>query len=200
MINKLKNKKIFKSFNLKKFFFVNKINVLLILLLILLSIIPFAYSRYESNISSNANIDVAMYVLEPGYQYVDLKLADVLPSTDSYEYSFTVANYKDEDTMTDVNLEYSLDVVTTTNLPITYELVDPTDFNRNLIISNNVLPDDDGTYFRTIKTENHTFTYTQRKIYNYKLILHYSTDDITHIYQGMTDSIRIIINSNQILG
>ena len=188
-----------KRFNFKKFFLVNKFNVLLILLFFLVSLIPFAYSRYSSTIISSAQIDVAIYVLEPGYQYVDLKLADVLPSSDSYEYSFTISNFNGSQT-TDVNLEYDLSIVSTTNLPLTFELVDPTNSNANLITTNTVSADDDGTYFRTIKTAKKTFSYTTNTTYSYKLILHYSNSDLNYEYQSMIDSIRIEINSQQVVG
>ena len=54
-------------FSKKKFVLFNKINLLIIILLILLKLLPVTLSRYESNATGETNTNIAYYLLEPNY-------------------------------------------------------------------------------------------------------------------------------------
>ena len=91
-------------------------------------------------------------------------LAELLPQDDAYVYTFSIGN-EAGDERAEVDLEYELTLRTTTNLPLSYELYmnqDYTDEGATSIITENVVDyDEQGTYFRTIKTEKQTLPYTE---------------------------------------
>ncbi len=179
-----------------------RISFLLIILLFLLVALPISYSRYETNATSNTNAPVAYYVLNAGYQYVDVKIPNLLPSNDPYIYNFTISNYKGTK-RTDTLLEYDLMIKTTTNLQLTYELylnedyLDPS--STNIINSNSVVQDSHGTYFKEMTTNKEDFSFLVNETNNYTLLIYFPMTYSNYIYQDIIESIFIIIDSKQVL-
>ena len=116
-----------------------KLVILLICLIIIMRIFTLVLSKYESTTSSNANVDIAFYLLNEDFQTMTLNLASIFPQDEEYVYTFSIGN-QDGEKVAEVNLEYELSMRTTTNLPITYELYmneDYTDSNATNIIKTN---------------------------------------------------------------
>lgn len=179
-----------------------KITFLLIMLLVLLIMLPMSYSRYESTTTSNATAPVAYYVLDASYQYVNVKIPNLVPSINPYLYTFTISN-TDGTTRTDTLLEYDLTLKTTTNLDLNYELYMNEDYQNplstNIITATNVIQDTHGTYFKEMTTNTQYFTYTYDETNTYTLLIYFPTTYLNHIYQDIVEGIFIIIESKQVI-
>ena len=98
-----------------------ELGVVVVILGIAILIIPASYSKYESKGGSEAEIQYAFYLLKADYFTKNIKLMDIVPRNDSYEYVFTVSNF-DGDKRLETDLEYDLWISATTNLPLDYKL------------------------------------------------------------------------------
>ncbi len=201
----LSRKNISKNIDRNRFKEIIRFNILIITFIILISIIPITISRYDSTAIGRTSTNIAFYLLKPNYVTNNVKLTTLTPSNNPYVYTFSVSNYDSNDT-SEVDLEYTLQVVTTTNLPLTYKLYLNEDYtsasSTNLVTNNNttVTQDDDGTYFKHITLSKESLYYSTPTINNYTLLIYYTTASADAKYQNTIESIRIIIDSNQIVG
>ena len=189
-------------FSKKKFVLFNKINLLIIILLILLKLLPVTLSRYESNATGETNTNIAYYLLEPNYYTDNIKLNTLGIQQEPYVYNFTISNFNEND-HSEVDLTYILSIVTTTNIPLRYELYENEDYTSinktNLITTNNTViePDSDGTYFQTITMNEEEMLYSEDVTNNYTLLIYYDVNNADSKYQDTIEGIRIIIDSKQ---
>lgn len=114
-----------------------KFSIIVAILLVLYKIIFSSFSLYESEASSNAQIDVAFYLLNADYQVKTLSLDDMLPGNVQYS-TFTLANYyvdeNGKQVVSETDMECDVKIRTTTNLPLQYELYVDQDINSaNLV-------------------------------------------------------------------
>lgn len=179
-----------------------KILILLLSLLLLVKLISLTLSRYESSASGDPNIKVAFYVIKKDFSTMTLNLDSLFPSDEPYVYTFSVSNSNGEK-MCETDMEYDLKIRATTNLPITYDLYMNEDYNdlesTSIIKTNEVLQDDDKTYFRVITTETQSFTCTQEKTNIYQLVLYFPEKYNTISYQDIIEGIEISVDSRQII-
>lgn len=179
----------------------SKIGTLVLILLIGIAIIPITISKYQSNSVGGINSNIAFYLLKDGYYVESLKLADVNLDDSPYVVNFSVSNQKDNK-VSDVDIEYVVKVVTTTNLPFTYELYENEDYRggTNLINTGNTVveKDSDGTYFQTFSLNKETLYFNSPKVNNYTLLVYFG--DLTDAkYQDVIESIRIVVDSKQVI-
>ena len=144
------------------------VNILFIILIFIL--LNRTFAKYKTEATSQAEIQAAFYLLNDEYQTAEVKLDSLEPRDDEYVYSFSVSNNK-SNKRTETSLEYELKIVTTTNLPLSYKLYKNEDYKTgtNIITSDTILPDEYGTFFRTICTEKEIFTYSENKTNIYTL-------------------------------
>ena len=191
MISK-KNKKIFL-----------KTIILITCILIITRLFVLVLAKYESISNSNANVDVAFYLLKDDYKKMTTSLDSILPQDDVYVYTFSIGN-EDGKQKAEVDLEYELKIRTTTNLPLTYELYMNQKYTdsgaKNIIKENNIALDEDGTYFRTITTNNEKLPYKEGKTNLYQLVIHFPKQYDTENYQNIIELIEITVNAHQITG
>ena len=187
-------------FNIKKIIKFNKITFLLIILVVLLYVMPSTFSRFETEKNGDIIIPHAIYVLEDTVISETITLPKIIPSNNQYLYYFSVSNYNEE-RRTETNLKYDLSIRTTTNIPITYDLFKGETVNNNtsIITSNQVITDDDGTFFRMIETPTEYFSFDINKTNNYVLLITFPTGYNNSDYQDLFEMIEIKINSQQIL-
>lgn len=187
-----------KKSNIKIF----RISALLLIFLMLLIILPMSYSRYESVATSNTNAPVAYYILDAGYQYLNVKIPNLVPSVNPYVYNFTISN-NDGTNRAETLLEYDLTVKTTTNLQLDYELylnesyMNP--LSTDIINNTNIVQDEHDTYFKEMTTNTEYFTYQYDETNSYTLLIYFPTTYSSHIYQDIIESIFLIIESKQII-
>lgn len=179
--------------NRRKRISIKKIFVILLCLLLVLFLVRFTYSRYQTQTNSNGELDIAFYLLKEDYKTMNIKLDAIQPRTDPYVYNFSVSN-TDGTNRAETNLTYDLTIVTTTNLPLTYELYMN---NSNAILTNEVAQDGDETYFRTIKTSTQELDFNADKTNLYTLKVYFPTEYKTINYQDIIESVEVQVSSKQ---
>ena len=178
-----------------------KIVILILCLLILLRIITLVLSKYESEATSNANVDIAFYLLKEDYKTMTLNLDSLFPQTDEYVYTFTIGNQDGEKTA-EIDLIYDLTIRTTTNLPLTYELYKNQEYTdtgaTNIIKTNTIEQDEYGTYFRIMTIESENLNYIEPKTNTYQLVIHFPENYNTTNYQNIIEALEINVDSHQV--
>lgn len=179
-----------------------KIAILLLSLMLLIRVISFTLSKYESRATANSNIQVAFYVLNKDFQNMSLNLDSLFPSDEPYIYEFSISN-TDGTKRCETDMEYDLTIRTTTNLPLEYELYMNEKYtdaeSTNIIEKNEVIQDLDNTFFRIITTNTETFLYSEEKTNIYQLVIHFPKKYNTINYQDIIDGIEITVDSRQII-
>ncbi len=173
-------------------------SILVFVLILLLSLDAITFSRYETVVTSSSALDTAIYLVNDQYQTVQVKLPDIIPSNNVYQYSFSVSNYNDDDHC-ETNLIYRLHIRTTTNLHIDYDLYKTLNIQNaeSYVLSDDVVLDSYGTYFRHIYTEENEFLYTEDEIDYYTLVFTFSEDYNDYEYNSNVDYIEINVESRQ---
>lgn len=174
------------------------VNILFIILIFIL--LNRTFAKYKTEATSQAEIQAAFYLLNDEYQTAEVKLDSLEPRDDEYVYSFSVSNNK-SNKRTETSLEYELKIVTTTNLPLSYKLYKNEDYKTgtNIITSDTILPDEYGTFFRTICTEKEIFTYSENKTNIYTLVVKFPKEYNKTEYQDIIEAIAIEIESKQLI-
>ena len=189
-----------KKFNRRRLIISGVLLILVIVLIAFIKLDIFTYSIYEKQVTSNNDLNTAVYLLDDSYQTITVRIPDVIPSNNQYLYSFSVSNFKD-DKHCDTNLEYVVHIRTTTNLRIDYEFYNTLDLDdaESIITSNNVELDSDGTYFRHILTNKKTMHYNVNETEYYTVLLNLPSDYKDSKYSGVPEVIEINIESRQVL-
>ncbi len=187
----------------KRFILAIKASMAIVLLMTALAILPKVFSRYQSSANTNPDINVAFYIINTEYQRKNVVLSKLEPSNDPYIVNFTVSN-NDGTNRLGVDALYDLKIVTTTNLPLSYELYKNQAYNANgatNIISSttSIAADEDGTYFKTMVAPRETFSFETNQTYSYQLVIYFPLDYMSYNYQDIVESIEIVVDSKQIL-
>lgn len=182
--------------NKKKFLFFNRITIIVLILLVLLVLIKFTLASFETSGEGEAVSSVAFYVVDVGSQTQNLILSDVKPDdTDNY-YSISVSNFA-SNKVSEVSLEYSLSIKTTTNIPITYSLY-KNDDSTNILGDREVITDNDKMYFFKYNSISSSFDKGVKKTDNYKLVINFPSDYNSEDYQDLIDNITISVDAKQV--
>ena len=189
-----------KRFDIKRLKISFALIILVIVLMFFLNLDIFTLSRYETKVTSTNKLTTAIYLLKDEYQTISVKLPDVIPSNNQYMYTFSISNYNGTN-HSDTNLKYKIHIRTTTNIPIEYDLFNSLDISNanSCIINNTTNPDEDGTIFRHILTDEKKMLYNEDKIEYYTLLFTFPTEYNEYIYSGLVDYIEINVESSQIL-
>ena len=191
-------------FSKKNILLISKINLFLIAFFITLILFPNTLSKYQTISTGNVNSNIAFYLFKTDYQVERIKLADLEPSNIPHVYTFSVSN-SNNNRVSDVDIEYILKIVTTTNLPLRYKLYKNENYQSNdatnLITSSNttIAKDNDDTYFQTFEFGKETLLYTTPKTNNYTLVIYFDETNKEAKYQDTIESVRIIVDSRQII-
>ncbi len=175
-----------------------KLCILAILLIFLLVLIPYTLSRFKTEARTDVPIDIAFFLVNDTYTHEEITLTDMEPG-DENSYTFSVSN-TDGENRTEVNMSYNVEVLTTTNLPLEYELfIINSGVDQNIVNSNEVITDDDGTFFKLLKTSNRNFTFDADTTDSYKLTVKFPSEFRNFKYQGVAENIEIRVNGKQLL-
>ena len=190
--------------NRQKMLLMSKIGLFVLILFIVIAIIPFTISKYETVSNGNINSNIAFYLFHDDYVVKNVSLANVDFSKGLYVLDFTISNQKDTK-VSDVDINYILKIITTTNLPFEYELYENENYTSNgatnLISSSNTVveKDADGTYFQTFTMNEEQLLYRSPKVNRYTLVVRFADYYRNYKYQDMVESVRIVIDSEQII-
>ncbi len=181
----------------------------LILSLFFLTIISFglfslikSYASFQSNAKLSLDIQTAMYVVDVGEMSFNIDLDRIVPSEDPYIYTFSISNF-DSEKRTDVDLEYTLSIQTTTNLPLKYRLYYD-DYNlaeKGIITSSELRQDEDDSWYNYFNiNQKYEFTYKENQTNIYYLVIDFPVNYKDTIeYSDAVENIQVIIDSKQIL-
>lgn len=199
----LKKIRIFiKHINKKKFKLTMFLSFLTILLYVMIFIMPATHSKYSSETQSKADTKIAFYLLKTDYLTDVVLLDEIAPRNEPYTYKFKITN-NNGTKRTETDLQYDLSIRTTTNLPLTYDLYLNSEYTDNnatsIITSEQVVQDDDGTYFNIFKTDRKYFNHTYNETNEYQLVVYFPSIYIDELYQDIVDSIEITVDSKQII-
>ena len=153
----------------KKRLYTFLITFLILDLIVIFNVLNVSNARYESDAVSETELDVALFAISEDDDYY-ITLDTMVPREDPYVYKFEITNTDKNGTLTDVKMKYNLRIITTTNLPLEYELYK----NQNYLSSNAeniitpeqdvIIPDPDGTFFRVMTTPEEEFGFNQANL------------------------------------
>ena len=168
----------------------------IILIIIAISLIKNTVARYRSSATSAANVDLAFYLFHEESISQSLKLESILPKVGTYDYDFLVAN-NDGENRTETAIEYSIEIVCTTNLPLNYRVYDKSNPTVNLVTTDQTTQDDNGTYFRHIHVTGGNLGFQQDEEVEYELSIEFPERFHVASYEGIIEYLEIIVRSHQ---
>ena len=169
----------------------------IILAIVATTLIKSTVARYRSSAHSDANVDLAFYLIEEGAISQDLKLLSILPSATPYEYDFSVAN-NDGTKRTETAIDYTIEIKTTTNLPLNYSVYSVDDPTTNLVASSiTTTQDDDGTYYNHISVTGGDLGFAADEEDIYKIYVEFPTAYNESQYEGIVEYVQITLISSQ---
>lgn len=178
-----------------------KLIILILLILLISRTITLTLSKFESNTSTVAEIDIAFYVLNTNYQTMNINLDSLFPRQEPYVYRFSISNF-DGENIAETDLEYDLKIRTTTNLPLNYKLYLNESYDdagaQDIIQTNEIIQDDDNTYWRKLTTLTEKMEYREKVTNEYELVIWFPEEYNTVQYQNIIEGIEIIVDSHQI--
>ncbi len=188
----------------KKRLYTFLITFLILDLIVIFNVLNVSNARYESDAVSETELDVALFAISEDDDYY-ITLDTMVPREDPYVYKFEITNTDKNGTLTDVKMKYNLRIITTTNLPLEYELYK----NQNYLSSNAeniitpeqdvIIPDPDGTFFRVMTTPEEEFGFNQVETNEYTLLVYFPASITDSKYQDLIESIQINIDSEQLV-
>lgn len=175
-----------------------KFLIIILNLILIIILIDRTLSKYETTATSQLDIQAAFYLLQEDYQTMTVKLSALEPKNNAYSYTFVISN-NNGSRRAETTLEYDLKIVTTTNLPLEYELYKNGDNSSSIITDDTIAPDEYGTFFRTFSTEMVEFVHTENKSNIYTLLVYFPEQYKEIKYQDIIESIEIQVNSRQLI-
>lgn len=173
-----------------------KFTLLVILIIIAFNLIKNTTARYRSSAQSNANVDLAYYLFREESISQDLKLESILPREQPYNYTFSVANFDGTD-RTETAIQYTVEIKTTTNLPLNYKVYNQSNPTVDLVSGIETRRDDDGTYFKYINVTGNTFGFTQNEQHFYTIQIEFPKQYNLAQYEGIVEYVQITVKSSQ---
>ncbi len=200
---KLKKVKNVKFYEEKKRFLLFSL-LLLTSLMTVLCLVGSTYSSYESKARLTSDIDRAIYLIDVSEMEFNIDPEKIVPSDEPYIYRFSVSNFN-ETQENELDIEYSLTITTTTNLPLTFELYKDQNYGdngiTNIFSNSNLKQDIDGAWYRVYETnQKYTMPYGSRVTHVYTLVVNFpSSYANSDVYAGCVENIEVAIKSNQIV-
>lgn len=180
----------------KKFWQFQKITIAVVGILLLLLGTRVVFSRFFTDSAGTAVGDIAFYTIEPGTETQTLKMFDVKPDGKDYIFNIDVSNFKDGN-VSEVDLEYSLELMTTTNIPVDYKIY-LNDQTVNDFQNKEIIQDEDGMYFFKFSTPNQRFEKEKEMTNHYQLVVNFPANYNEEVYQDLMDHIEITITATQV--
>lgn len=172
---------------------------LLLDLMLILAIFNASNARFTSTATSQTMLDVALYALAEKSN-LTITLDKMVPQDEPYVYKFSVSNVDENGVRTDTKLFYDLKVIATTNIPLDYKLCMDVDYCQtadSVVNVDEITPDADGTYFRTMTTDRVIFGFDKDYQHDYILLVYFPKEYDFDEYQNLVESIQIQIDSKQ---
>ena len=175
---------------------------LIAIIIIAIILIRRTLARYETTATSDKDVDVAFWIIDDDFKTGKILIKDIYPSNDSFDYTFSVSNFQKEENgninkRAETDLEYGIDLIVTTNLPLEYQ-VEKNGVNINT--TQTIITDDDGTYYKKISLANTQMTQGVDSTDNYKIKVKFSKDNDTNAeYSDLIEYIKLDLSAKQII-
>lgn len=195
-------KKLFSNINLKEFKHYIIISIIFIVVVILIGSYNFIQARYETSVTATTSPNIAFFIVDVGSQTGQIELENIVPRRTPYIYRFSVSNFNREK-HADVDLLYTIEVITTTNLPLEYSIYSRDDFRENIIDQDTISTNEDGVYLRHLTMNNINSMSYQDDVTNYYYLSVYFSEDYINNWEtfpGTLELVDIKINAEQDVG
>ena len=176
-------------------------SLIVMLLIITIAAFDLTQARYETATEVRIEPDLAFFIVDVESQTGQIKLESMLPSTTPYLYTFNVSNFKDTK-KANVDLKYSIEIITTTNMPLNYKVYKGTNMTNNEVSNDYFVTDDNGMYYRHLVIDDISyFNYNQKQTDVYTLWVEYPIEYKAYPkeYAGIIDLVDIKINAEQVV-
>lgn len=190
-----------KNINIKDFKKYLFFSCLFIIILILVGTFSFTEARYETETELNVSPNLAFFVVGVGSQSGRINLDSLIPSNTPYTYSFNVSNFVGN-RRANVDLTYSIEIITTTNMPLNFKIYKGANSQADEIDSDTTTTDTNGVYFRHLVINDvNTMPYNQNTTDVYTLWVEFpkSYENNAEAYEGIIDLVDIKINAEQVV-
>ena len=157
------------------------------------NVFPFFHSEAHGLIANK----VAFYVIDPRPQTEEIKIGELQPDGQNFSYDIDVSNYKNSK-ISEVDMNYTMEIVTTTNIPVTYYLYKNHNTSTNIIGTKEIIRDDDGMYFFKFSPQVGSFVHGVSKTDTYTLVINFPVSYNSSYYQDLIDTIKVTINAVQV--
>ena len=194
-------KKIISNFNKKDFRRYLFFSILLIITIVAIGTFKITQARYETQTDINVSPNLAFFIVDVGTQTGQIQLDSMLPSETPYVYSFNVSNFKNNK-RANVDLTYSIEIITTTNMPLTFKIFKGDSSTQDEIDSDTFTTDENGVYYRHLLIdEASTFSYSANQTDVYRLWVEFPLQykNNPNAYAGIIDLVDIKINAEQVV-
>ena len=175
--------------------------VLLVLLAVAIGTSTITYSKYETNTKVNIKPTIAFFIVDVQSETKSIKLESMVPSDDYYLYRFDISNFNDKK-KANVDLNYSIEVITTTNMPLQFQVFKDPDMSNNIVTSESYSTDENGVYSKhlTINAIRPMY-YRNRTTDVYYLWVKFPIEykDYPESYSGIIDLVDIKVNAEQVV-
>lgn len=193
--------KIFVNINYKKLVRYLIPTFLLIILLILIGNSKFTQARYESEVSVSGSPNLAFFIVDVTTQNGHIKLDDMVPRTTPYIYTFSVSNFNNQK-RANVDLKYTIEIITTTNMPLEFQLFKGNEMRDMPYGNDTVNMDENGVYYRHLIIDGESeMKYDRNYTDNYTLWVTFpeTNKNYPEKYEGIIDLIDIKIDAEQVV-
>lgn len=159
-----------------------------------------AFASYQSSVKLNANIDQALYLFGGDRLSFNIDPGKITPDVAAKTYKFSVANFNAKE-QSDINIEYTISVRTTTNLPIVLSMYRNNDTNFDMLETFEYKQDVDGSWYRVYNvSDTYRMNYSEKikDVYTLKILFpsQYANDTT---YADAVENIEITLKSKQIV-
>lgn len=176
--------------------------VLFILLVFGLYALIQSYSSYYASSNLTLDVQTALYVLEEGEMSFSIDVDKIIPSDQSYIYTFSISNFN-ESQQSDVDLEYTMKLQTTTNMPLQYRVYYDhyTLGEVDTITKREVKQDEDGAWYHLFTMDGtYTMQYKEATTHVYYLVIDFPEQYKSDlVYSDAIENIQVLVNSKQIV-
>jgi hypothetical protein len=197
----MKGIKLGKYINKREFRLYLFFSILVIVTLISIRTLNFTQARYESSVVSNVSPTLAFFVVGVESTSGQIKLAGMVPRTEPYLYSFEVSNFSGTE-RANVDLTYSIEIITTTNMPLNFRIYKGNNTTNNEVDSDTTTADANGVYYRHLVINDvSTMNYNTPTTDRYTLWVEFPRSYMNYPaeYAGIIDLVDIKINAEQVV-
>ena len=195
-------RKIFKNINMNEFIRYGLFSLLLLITLVVLRNSKFTQARYESSSLVNITPTIAFFIVDVQSQSGQIKLDNMVPSSTPYLYQFNVSNFDTTNKKANVDLTYSIEIVTTTNIPLNYRIYKGNNMSENVVDSDTVTTDENGVYYRHLVINDVSVmnrNTRQTDVYTLWVEFPLQLKNSPAAYSGIIELVDIKINAEQVV-